>query len=95
VVIRRDQVAIKGRKSWARTGKDGQSRARTGNQGLTVNVFFAVWIAKLSNPTVGPILSPASFVGEPRTSWLWRVGDVDERDLDISCEETGDERRHE
>jgi len=52
---------------------------------IAVNVFFAVWIAKLSNPTVGPVLSPASFVGEPRTSWLWRVGDVDERDLDISC----------
>ena len=83
--IRRDQVAIKGRRSWARTG----------NQGLTVNVFFAVWIAKLSNPTVGPVLSPASFVGEPLTSWLWRVGDVDERDLDISCEETGGERSHE
>jgi hypothetical protein len=39
VAIRRDQVAIKGRRSWARTG----------NQGLTVNVFFAVWIAIKGN----------------------------------------------
>ena len=75
----------------------GQSRAMTGHQGpsLTVNVFFAVWIAKLSNPTVGPILSPESFVGEPLTSWLWRVGDVDERDFAISCEDARGERSNE